>query len=272
MERLRKFISGHPDVAIIDPLESVEQVIDRTKVASLIDSSEFRGPSDFVCVTPKFVFAKEDLVQKWINEEEPIPLRFPVICKPIKACGNRDSHQMVVLPSRAALDEVCDGEWLFQEFLNHDGVIYKAYVLGEFCQVFPRESLPNFPTELEDLSGASAVHFNSHDPISSSMFLADLESKHEEDILTPRGTRQPFRLSVDIALLQDFVKWVAQKLRGVLNLNMFGFDVIRESKTNVLYIVDINYFPSYKGVHDLSELIVRHISRQVSGSPYFILQ
>ena len=42
------------------------------------------------------------------------------------------------------------------------------------------------------------------------------------------------------------LKRFAEELRRALGLSLFGFDVIREEGTGVYYVVDVNYFPSFK--------------------------
>jgi inositol-1,3,4-trisphosphate 5/6-kinase/inositol-tetrakisphosphate 1-kinase len=240
--------------------------MNRKKLSDAINISGSKLENGVFIRLPNFVHATPEFISRWIAGEEIVNLKFPVICKPLQACGHRDSHQMIILPSFDSLKELLenDSEWIIQEYVNHDGVIYKAYVMGDFYQVFPRESLPNFPV-LYKLS--SAIHFNSHDPISSSMF-AQPQTKEEAFAEIPRTRYSPvsYRKSIDVGKLNVLVGSISKQLQRTLGLEMFGFDLIRESSSGLYYIVDVNYFPSYKGFASLSELLVRHLLKKLCGS------
>ena len=59
-------------------------------------------------------------------------------------------------------------------------------------------------------------------------------------------------------------KWhhLAQIIRSALQMELFGFDVCVESGTGKCYVVDINYFPGYKGVPDLYGLILNQLQKE----------
>ena len=40
-----------------------------------------------------------------------------------------------------------------------------------------------------------------------------------------------------------------------LGLRLFGFDLLVCSRTNKMYIVDVNYFPSYSGVEGFNKML-----------------
>ena len=48
---------------------------------------------------------------------------------------------------------------------------------------------------------------------------------------------------------------LARKLSAYLGLKLFGFDVIIESESGRYAVIDVNIFPSYRGVGDLYEKI-----------------
>jgi Inositol 1,3,4-trisphosphate 5/6-kinase ATP-grasp domain len=91
--------------------------------------------------------------------------QFPVICKRIVACGSPSSHQMAIACSREAMikENGFDGTWLVQQYINHDGMIYKVYVLGSYVYIQPRPSLPNISLSGANSSKMSHVSFNSQD-------------------------------------------------------------------------------------------------------------
>lgn len=50
------------------------------------------------------------------------------------------------------------------------------------------------------------------------------------------------------ALDMDSLERIADHLRGKFNLTLFGFDVIVGAADSVMYVIDVNYFPHFKGL------------------------
>jgi inositol-1,3,4-trisphosphate 5/6-kinase/inositol-tetrakisphosphate 1-kinase len=72
------------------------------------------------------------------------PFSYPIIVKPLPAAGTKASHHMLVVLNRHGLRRV-QFPCILQEYANHNGTLYKVYVLGDAVRVFPRNSLPNLP-------------------------------------------------------------------------------------------------------------------------------
>ena len=64
------------------------------------------------------------------------------------------------------------------------------------------------------------------------------------------------------------VRAVALRVGRALGLELFGLDVIESPGGPV--VVDVNYFPGYKGVPDAGALIGEHLAaraRELEGAP-----
>lgn len=83
---------------------------------------------------------------------------FPVICKPIEACGTPLSHKMVVIVSPLDLDLLLP-VWpcVVQQYYDHGAVLYKAYVIDGSVMVFQRPSLPDLQPRLQEAAAAAAT-------------------------------------------------------------------------------------------------------------------
>ncbi|CAN0454152.1 unnamed protein product, partial [Phaeothamnion confervicola] len=55
-------------------------------------------------------------------------LRYPVICKPVEACGTQGSHAMVVVLDDSGLKRVRPPT-VVQQYLNHDAALFKVFAL-----------------------------------------------------------------------------------------------------------------------------------------------
>jgi inositol-1,3,4-trisphosphate 5/6-kinase/inositol-tetrakisphosphate 1-kinase len=283
----------NPRLIIVDPLEEVKKVMDRNILNDVINAGNIICLDNSPIKTPSSVLLNSEVLSGWMKDPSSISLKFPLICKPVQACGTRDSHQMMILTGPQSISELLgvNQEWIAQEFLNHNATIYKVYVIGDFCEVTPRLSLPDFPN---DYSVDECIHFNSHDPIPSSMFSAH----SAEDCKSPIGSEKPLMqrkgisriASIDNTILNDpnrtrsplvrgsrgkeFELWnsISTQLRDRLKLDLFGYDVIIHSESGLFYVVDINYFPSYKNISQFPELLLSYLLIRLSGSPFLYKQ
>jgi hypothetical protein len=73
-------------------------------------------------------------------------ITFPVICKPLEACGTPQSHLMMVLVSATDLT-LLTTPCVLQQYHNHSGVFFKVYVIDKEVMFFRRPSLPNLPAK-----------------------------------------------------------------------------------------------------------------------------
>ncbi|RWR86807.1 inositol-tetrakisphosphate 1-kinase 5 [Cinnamomum micranthum f. kanehirae] len=158
-------------------------------------------------------------------------LKFPVIAKPLVADGSARSHKMSLVFNRDGLT-LLKPPVVIQEFINHGGVIFKVYVVGDHVRCVKRRSLPDVTEENLYRSDVS-VSFSQV----SNMTMQDrsgenyLEAMHLEEVEMP-----PL----------SFVVEIARGLRRAMKLHLFNFDVIRDVKVGNRYlIIDINYFPGY---------------------------
>jgi len=145
---------------------------------------------------------------------------FPVMVKSLQASGSYSAHDMAVVWSAEDVDRFTYPLYV-QEYINHDGTIFKVYVLGEHNFIVTRVSLPNFPLDYQQ-----PVRFNSQD------------WKHE---LPPELTKEYTgkRKEPEMELIQT----VSAEVSHLLGLSLFGFDVIENIDTGKLAIIDVNYFP-----------------------------
>lgn len=157
-------------------------------------------------------------------------MRFPVIAKPLAADGSSGSHKMaLVFNHDGLLKQNCP--LVLQEFVNHGGVVFKAYVAGDYVKCVERKSLPDLSNEtLAAFAQVGAVLFSQ---ISNMTVAQDGVSKIHLD-----GVEMP---------PECFLTEIARGLRSAMGLNLFNFDMIRDGRIGNHYLViDINYFPGYE--------------------------
>jgi len=210
--------------------------------------------------------------------------RFPAIAKPGNADGSPASHEMALVFNAGGLRPVQqkmkkangDSSMVLQQFINHDGVLHKIYCLGDRVYMGVRPSLPNLNLKVKKLKKKiMKMQKNKPNPEEAKSLDEDSEdednyqyfgriSKDEDPTVIPQ--RLPSK---------KLVAQLCSHLRCTLGMNLFGIDLITKSAEPgdegrlEHYVIDINYFPSYVGMPDVSEIFREYIDACVETSTLF---
>lgn len=97
---LELYLKKYPSTVIIDTIDSVRKVISRSRTCSYLHQIQLNLQHHQCPFTqPNFVIVNDD---DEMNDDriltllESSQLEFPVICKPLEACGTPKSHDMVI--------------------------------------------------------------------------------------------------------------------------------------------------------------------------------
>uniref|UniRef100_A0A8C9Q0T4 inositol-1,3,4-trisphosphate 5/6-kinase n=1 Tax=Spermophilus dauricus TaxID=99837 RepID=A0A8C9Q0T4_SPEDA len=168
-------------------------------------------------------------------------LAFPFICKTRVAHGT-NSHEMAIVFNQEGLSAI-QPPCVVQNFINHNAVLYKVFVVGESYTVVQRPSLKNFSAGTSD---RESIFFNSHNvskPESSSV-LTELD-KIEGVFERPSD---------------EVIRELSRALRQALGVSLFGIDIIINNQTGQHAVIDINAFPGYEGVSEFFSDLLSHIA------------
>jgi len=140
---LQSYLARNPKTVIVDPLSCVENVITRSRVCRVLEkiinsTTSARGFCPFT--QPKYLIV--DDVNSLVSKVKASSLQFPLICKPIEACGTPNSHSMVIAVSPDGL-ELVNSPCVIQEYRDHSASFFKVYVIDEEVMVYQRPSLPD---------------------------------------------------------------------------------------------------------------------------------
>ncbi|XP_050150929.1 inositol-tetrakisphosphate 1-kinase 3-like isoform X3 [Malus sylvestris] len=87
------------------------------------------------------------------NEVDKAGLKLPLVVKLLVVDGSAKSHELFLAYDQCSISEL-EPPLVLQEFVNHGGVLFKVYIVGEAIKVVRRFSLPNISKrELEKLAG-----------------------------------------------------------------------------------------------------------------------
>ncbi|XP_051934998.1 inositol-tetrakisphosphate 1-kinase-like isoform X4 [Hippocampus zosterae] len=219
------YVSAHSRIVLLDPLAAMTQILDRF-TSYRIMSKLHNSLRDWRICSPPYleVQSASDMpsVQQKVMTQN---LSFPLICKTRVAHGSL-SHEMSLIFSEGCLSEI-QPPCVLQNFVNHGAVLHKVFVVGERHFCVERPSLKNFPTGQCD---RKTIFFNSQQ-VSKPESSSDLTAMDEQiPCLPPPST--------------EAVAALVQELRVQLGMSLFGVDVIINTQTYTLTVIDINVFPA----------------------------
>ncbi|KAF5444274.1 hypothetical protein F2P56_036761 [Juglans regia] len=223
----------HPEVTVLDPPDAIEHLHNRQSMLQDVADLNLSDCHGKVGVPRQLVISKDP--SSIPHEVNKAGLQLPLVVKPLVVDGSAKSHELFLAYDQFSLAEL-EPPLVLQEFVNHGGILFKVYIVGEIIKVVRRFSLPNFSKhELEKVAGV--FRFPRVSSASASADDADLE---------PSVAEHP-----PLLLLEK----LARELRRRLGLRLFNIDIIREHGTrDVFYVIDINYFPGYGKMPDYEHI------------------
>ncbi|GAB2294211.1 hypothetical protein Dimus_028429 [Dionaea muscipula] len=238
LQELRSLVEQRSKPLVIDPFDNIYPVLDRLKIQHVLlglkdlhleGHSRIRGPY-FMKVDE---FNEPNLIQQLSDSK----LYFPNIVKPQVACGVSDAHSMAIVfrfDDYKNLNVPLPA--VIQEYVDHSSVLFKVYVLDERVFYAVKKSTPSADILMKSsqANGLKPLTFDS---------LKSLPTVDRNNAATEADTGSH---GFDLEL----VTAAAANLRKILDLTIFGFDVVVQEGTGDHVIVDVNYLPSFKEVPD----------------------
>lgn len=238
-KQLNDYSIKYPNVLILDSPDSIQRLHNRISMLEVVselcvengnvnvnvnesDESSFGIPKQVL------IYESEKLLDPSLWGEG---LTFPVIAKPLVADGSAKSHKMSLVYNTEGLNKL-KPPIVLQQFVNHGGVIFKVYVVGKYVKIVKRKSLPDVSEEkLLSLQGS----------LSFSQVSNLTQSERSDDTYYKTMNLEDAEMPP-----QSLISDIACGLRRAMKLQLFNFDVIRDTKIGNRYLViDINYFPGY---------------------------
>uniref|UniRef100_A0A8C5LC37 Inositol-tetrakisphosphate 1-kinase n=1 Tax=Jaculus jaculus TaxID=51337 RepID=A0A8C5LC37_JACJA len=239
VHRFQEYIDAHPETIILDPLPAIRTLLDRSKSYELIRKIEAYMKGMEVCLAllghrgPRLSLRRAEA-------------RILSFCKTRVAHGT-NSHEMAIIFNKEGLSAI-QPPCVVQNFINHNAVLYKVFVVGESYTVVQRPSLKNFSAGTSD---RESIFFNSHNvskPESSSV-LTELD-KIEGVFERPSD---------------EVIRELSRALRQALGVSLFGIDIIINNQTGQHAVIDVNAFPGYEGVSEFFTDLLNHIATVLQG-------
>lgn len=222
-------------------------------------------------------------------------IKYPVIVKKRLACGTKCSHQMAIAYDEDGVVQACDelteggimsnededidealflkDDMIVQECVaNHGLTLFKVYAMGDriVTQVRPSVDFTN-----KDIVIGIDKERNKGRDSTSKYYTFDSQLLNKTKKKTDHEKQQQHYDEVDYGndlnsnestvekppyhLVREAVKQLAM----ALDVSLLGLDMIYDVQRNRFFIIDVNYFPGYKGVADAHVLLLQHVIERV---------
>ncbi len=244
LTKFKNYARLHPQMIVLDPLSSVQKLSNRYRMYRMIRT---KLAQEDVQVPMYVRIHKQDTLEKMRSRLWKKGVTYPILAKPLLA----HKHELVLIFNEDGLKALSEDRKRFplilQNYIPHDGVLYKIYVIGDRVEISPRPSLRNLRTDSE----RKAITFHSHQ-ISKPKSKTNLHPNKEKPLKTPNPQK---------------VKAVARRLAQITNLTLIGMDLILERGTGRHFLIDINYFPGYDEVSQVAESLFAHVKMNLQKCP-----
>uniref|UniRef100_A0A2K5TLZ1 Inositol-tetrakisphosphate 1-kinase n=1 Tax=Macaca fascicularis TaxID=9541 RepID=A0A2K5TLZ1_MACFA len=287
VHRFQEYIDAHPETIVLDPLPAIRTLLDRSKSYELIRKIEAYMEDDRIC-SPPFMELTSLCGDDTMRLLEKNGLAFPFICKTRVAHGT-NSHEMAIVFNQEGLNAI-QPPCVVQNFINHNAVLYKVFVVGESYTVVQRPSLKNFsagtsgsspgPSFMPPIwtgSGQSGRRTVGHTRAARGLCapLVGRTPDRESIFFNSHNVSKPESSSVLTELdkiegvferpSDEVIRELSRALRQALGVSLFGIDIIINNQTGQHAVIDINAFPGYEGVSEFFTDLLNHIATVLQG-------
>ncbi|KAF4383623.1 hypothetical protein F8388_014123 [Cannabis sativa] len=205
----------HPEVTVLDSPKAIQHLHNRQSMLQDVVDLELSDYHGKVGIPKQLVITEDPLSIPY--EVTKAGLNLPLVAKPLLVDGSAKSHELFLAYDQFCLSEL-EPPLVLQEFVNHGGVVFKIYIVGDAIKVVRRFSLPDVTKhELADVTGL--FRFPRVSCAAATADEADLEPSIAE--LPPR----------------PLLERLAKELRRRLGLRLFNIDMIRQHGTRDVFYV-----------------------------------
>ena len=264
------------DALNLIPIECENTLVDRYNMAAFLRRvsrtvSIVNTNAPIKCSTPRWLdFTRDKLAHlDRVDVARELP-PYPIVAKPKSTAVKK----MALVFNDAQLRHFCEStecsDFSLEQYVPHNDIVYKVYVIAQHIFIGARPSLPNVEaSDPESLRRAAESIQGEYVEVGTDeggyiVFFSNVITNRAGAIECVRlaDYTDPLKNGGQCAL--DFATVSIFKLAIELewNIELFGFDVLVDKDTRTHYVVDANVLPGFKGVprflFHMNKLFIRH--------------
>lgn len=179
-------------------------------------------------------------------------IAYPILIKP-DSCTE---HQMHLILNEAGLSSFINKDtinkiikqktFIVQQFIPHGGIMFKNYFINEKTFTITRPSLPNLEGETLNKQHFQTGCFQFHNEF--------LYKKEDASFFDNESSNNIDNINYEA------LDYISKQFKHNEKITLFGLDYMFDQKDNSYYLLEINYFPSYRELgNKLSSEFADHI-------------
>ncbi|KAK4535858.1 hypothetical protein CDCA_CDCA06G1883 [Cyanidium caldarium] len=212
--------------------------------------------------------ARADATIPWPDAICRSGMRYPLVVKRRIACGPRSSHDLALVFDADGLQTLlssyapqctvsgtetpsfAEGEVFVQAYVPHGDVMFKAYVIGDARRVslHARGTLPVPGGHERGYLVLNTYEFGKRAATCPGAAAPATAHGRKTDASAPSEHLQAAAASL------------AQAVVARIGVTLFGMDMLCGMHDHALYVVDINYFPSFKEVPQAHQQLLAYLA------------
>ena len=274
LDNIQKVFDYNTDIVQLHPISIVDILFDRyqvykflftfiTKVKEEIDNLNMKVliPYTIKYTIDKTLSPLENYKKlKHLLKQQGDIFNYKLMIKPC-SCKN---HVMKLVINKKGLKQLFideniykdffekNEEFILQEIINHGGSMIKNYSINEESYSFIRPSIPNLN---EEVLKVNQLKNGSMDILNENIY-----KSLYNDFNTDNLKKEEEENSNLLKSLFDKVNKLSLLFVKVTEITFFGLDFLYNKENDVFYILEINYFPSYRELgKDLPKKFSEHI-------------
>ena len=240
VENTKLYCQKNPKMAVIDDIRIIEKLTSRSYQYELLNSCTMNVDSVNVYAPKSLEIPAHctiEELEKLVTKEA---ITFPVLGKPLASSTAEGAHNMTLVFSK---ERICDLPLpcLLQEFRNHDGVIYKVFVMGDRIHMCERPSVMDLDCDPE----RKTLVFDTRDiSKTGKVFVPGLHKSDPNQRSWMSCNEKPDLLNLNV------LRAIHNRLSELTNgLKLYGMDILKDKDGNYAF-VDLNHFPGFTGVKE----------------------
>ncbi|KAF1860810.1 hypothetical protein Lal_00000223 [Lupinus albus] len=152
-EIIEDYRQKRPEVIILDPPDAIQHLHNRESMLQDVVDINLSDCHGKVGIPQQLIISKEKNPSDILYEVTKAGMKLPLVAKPLLVDGSAKSHELFLAYDESSLSEL-EPPLVLQEFVNHGGILFKIYIVGETIKVVRRFSLPNISKhELSKVAG-----------------------------------------------------------------------------------------------------------------------
>jgi inositol-1,3,4-trisphosphate 5/6-kinase/inositol-tetrakisphosphate 1-kinase len=186
---------------------------------------------------------KNSLLSEIYNSDN--KMNFPLIIKP-NPCTE---HNMFLILNEQGIDYFINKEnyhkiikyhtYIVQKYITHDGLMLKNYYINNNTFTITRPSLPNLEGQNLEIKHFENGCFKFHNE-----FLYKKEDQTFWDGVKISSSVDEFNKN------RDALNLISKLFVELKEISLFGLDYLFDKSTGTYYLLEVNYFPSYRELKD----------------------